>query len=804
MRLLESCLAFSAAALAAPEAVAQPLVLVNHRRLRRRRDPSARSSRAGRARSSAPAQCGRPRAARGSRPASPGPRATVARWRDWVYWTVDFSSLGARGRRSAWPAVPPQGDVSLVARSACEKGRPRAPHAVRRPLLLQGPARLGPPRPGRPRGAARRTGRQHAWTPTAAGTTRPATTASTCRTSRSPRISTPSRLPSPPGDCSRRYDLLQRRAASALRQYLRRLLDEGAWGADYLVRVQAPGGSFYRSVSAPGTGEASRRSAHRKDASVRAARRRSSSMRAHAARGRPYQSSFRAGGGRGHRRPGPGGGCSRRRASAQADYLRAAEEAWALPRDEQPAVHERRAGEHRRRLLRAARGHASSSSPRASPATRRPPTRGRRASCARLSPPPRAYWRADDKERPFFHAADAGLPVVSLIAYLDIADEARRRPRSVTPCARPWSGSSRSRRRWRTRSATRGSSCRPRRACARPASSSRTTPTPRPGGRARTRAWASLAFAARAWPFRTSPTIAAFAGRLRRYAQDQLDWILGRNPFDASMLRRAPGATTPNTCSSAPSSTRTRRAGSSTASPPASRDAARHRLQPAAHRDRRVTTTGAGASSGCRTPPGTCWRWRRARAVTSRGRPRDHRLRVRAGSRCSIPPSIAAEKLTHINYAFANIKDGLRGRGLRERRRENYRCSRACARAIPNLKILVSVGGWTWSGGFSDVALTPREPAKFVESAVEFVRRHDLDGFDVDWEYPGPARRRQRPSSRGQAELHGRSWRSCARPSTRTVRRVAVGFSSRFAAGALARLPRAHRDGRGPGCPWTS
>jgi chitinase len=27
-----------------------------------------------------------------------------------------------------------------------------------------------------------------------------------------------------------------------------------------------------------------------------------------------------------------------------------------------------------------------------------------------------------------------------------------------------------------------------------------------------------------------------------------------------------------------------------------------------------------------------------------------------------------------------------------------------------------------------------------VESAVDFVRRHDLDGFDVDWEYPGPAR----------------------------------------------------------------
>ena len=30
------------------------------------------------------------------------------------------------------------------------------------------------------------------------------------------------------------------------------------------------------------------------------------------------------------------------------------------------------------------------------------------------------YWRADDVDRPFFHAADEGFPIVSLIYYLDI------------------------------------------------------------------------------------------------------------------------------------------------------------------------------------------------------------------------------------------------------------------------------------------------------------------------------------------------------------------------------------------------
>jgi hypothetical protein len=36
------------------------------------------------------------------------------------------------------------------------------------------------------------------------------------------------------------------------------------------------------------------------------------------------------------------------------------------------------------------------------------------------------YWRADDGDRPFFHASDAGLPVVSLLYYLEIADEASK------------------------------------------------------------------------------------------------------------------------------------------------------------------------------------------------------------------------------------------------------------------------------------------------------------------------------------------------------------------------------------------
>ena len=55
----------------------------------------------------------------------------------------------------------------------------------------------------------------------------------------------------------------------------------------------------------------------------------------------------------------------------------------------------------------------------------------------------------------------------------------------------------------------------------------------------------------------------------------------------------------------------------------------------------------------------------------------------------------------------------------------------------PDLKILVSVGGWSWSGNFSDAALTSESRKQFAQSVVDMIREHNLDGIDIDWEYPG-------------------------------------------------------------------
>jgi chitinase len=85
---------------------------------------------------------------------------------------------------------------------------------------------------------------------------------------------------------------------------------------------------------------------------------------------------------------------------------------------------------------------------------------------------------------------------------------------------------------------------------------------------------------------------------------------------------------------------------------------------------------------------------------------------------------------------------------------ENFKLLADLRRQHPHLRILISVGGWTWSNNFSDAALTAESRRRFTESAIEFVRRHDIDGVDIDWEYPGPARQRQRAPSGGQGELH--------------------------------------------------
>ena len=102
---------------------------------------------------------------------------------------------------------------------------------------------------------------------------------------------------------------------------------------------------------------------------------------------------------------------------------------------------------------------------------------------------------------------------------------------------------------------------------------------------------------------------------------------------------------------------------------------------------------------------------------------------------------IDATKLTHINYAFANITGGEVMFGSEaidntERNSDDIRRLVALKEFNPELKVLVSVGGWGWSGNFSDAALTDSSRNRFAASAAAFIRENALDGIDLDWEYP--------------------------------------------------------------------
>jgi chitinase len=100
---------------------------------------------------------------------------------------------------------------------------------------------------------------------------------------------------------------------------------------------------------------------------------------------------------------------------------------------------------------------------------------------------------------------------------------------------------------------------------------------------------------------------------------------------------------------------------------------------------------------------------------------------------------IAPKKLTHINYAFINVKNNRAFINRPETDTVNLRKLVSLKTQNPKLKVLISIGGWAWSENFSDASLTDTARIGFAKSAVEIARKFNLDGLDIDWEYPGIA-----------------------------------------------------------------
>src|ERR1043166_4634796 len=80
--------------------------------------------------------------------------------------------------------------------------------------------------------------------------------------------------------------------------------------------------------------------------------------------------------------------------------------------------------------------------------------------------------------------------------------------------------------------------------------------------------------------------------------------------------------------------------------------------------------------------------------------------------------SIDVHRLSHINYAFVDVKDNRAWLHFEGTDTANLKNLNALKLKNPDLKILMSIGGWSWSKNFSDAVLTDTSTKNFANSAV--------------------------------------------------------------------------------------
>ena len=90
--------------------------------------------------------------------------------------------------------------------------------------------------------------------------------------------------------------------------------------------------------------------------------------------------------------------------------------------------------------------------------------------------------------------------------------------------------------------------------------------------------------------------------------------------------------------------------------------------------------------------------------------------------------------MTHINYAFGGV--GSDGKSVYADGTSRMQQLVRLKNRNPNLKVLLSIGGWG-RGNFSPMAQDETKRKAFAQACRAFCNQYNLDGIDIDWEFPG-------------------------------------------------------------------